>query len=111
MKEYIKITIQEWAEDNFIDITEEQVNELSDAIDMCSEIELGTRGFTVGNQTKSDIETETLKAKLSTLEQFISSKGLNITYDVGYVTETFIVPISPTIEATERKTTYINTIK
>lgn len=96
MNKALYITIEEWAGDNNLPVTDKQINELVDAVEICSEIDIGSRGFTLGHKakTESDIEIENLKDKLNTLESFIRDKGMNITYDNGYVTEHYMERIS-----------------
>jgi hypothetical protein len=107
MNESVKITIKEWANDNDIGINDNQIKELVEAIDMCSEINLNSIGFTLGYKIKSDEDKkiEILENKLRTLESFISSKGLSISYDVGYVTEHIMEQISDIHMASNSKTT------
>lgn len=107
MRETTKTMIEEWAGDCGINVTDKQIKELVDAIGMCSEMEFGSRGFSLGHKTKSDEEKkiEELEGKLHTLERFISSKGHCIDYGVGRVTEHTMTPCGTTHMASERKTT------
>lgn len=108
MNNTLLIIIEEWAGDNGININDKQINELAEAIKICSEVELGSRGFIIGNKSKSNEEKkiEELKSKLHTLEQYIYSKGLNISYNIGYVTEHTMESISDSHKASNNKTFY-----
>lgn len=108
MSELLKVTIEEWAGDNSITVTEKQVEELVDAIDICSEYDSGSRGFTLGHRPESGEakKIKELESKLHTLECFISSKGFCIDYDIGRVTEHTMVQITDCHRALDRKTTY-----
>jgi hypothetical protein len=107
MNEIVKITIEEWANNNDVNINNNQIKELVEAIDMCSEMNLNSIGFTLGHNTKSDEDKkiEILENKLRTLELFISSKGYSIGYEPGYVTEYYMEKISDTHIASNRRTT------
>jgi len=104
----VKTTIEEWANDCSLNITDEQIKELTEAIDMCSEMEMGNRGFTLGHKskTKEELKIEELEKKLFTLECYISSKGLNIDYDAGRVTEHTMEVCGTAHMASKRKTSY-----
>jgi len=108
MNELIKVTIEEWAGDNSINITAKEIKDLVDAIDICSEYDSGSRGFSLGYKPESDEEKKIkeLEGKLHTLELFISSKGLCIDYDIGRVTEHTIEQITNCHRASRRETTY-----
>jgi hypothetical protein len=107
MSEALKITIEEWANDNALPVTDDEINELLEAIGVCSEIDLGSRGFTLGHNAKSDKDKkiDELEKKIQTLELFILEKGISISYDVGYVTEHTMERITNTHAASNRKTT------
>jgi len=108
MNKNIQIAIEEWAGDNCIKVTIEQINELTDALDICSEIEMGSNGFALGHSVKSEDQRtiKYLEKKIQTLESFLSSKGLSISYDVGYVTEHTMEMCGTAHVASNRKTTY-----
>ena len=108
MNELLKTTIEEWAGDNSINVTDNQIEELVDAINICSEYNSGSRGFTLGYKPESEDQKKIkeLESKLHTLECFISSKGLCIDYDIGRVTEHTMVQITDCHRASDRKTTY-----
>lgn len=108
MNNALLITIEEWAGDNGISVNDEQVIELAEAIEICSEVEIGSRGFTLGCNIKSekDIQIDDLKNQIQTLEKFIRGKGLVITHGSGYVTEHTMERISSSHSASNDKTTY-----
>lgn len=110
MTESVRVTIEEWANDCSMNITDKQVKELADAIEMCSEMEVGSRGFSVGYTVKSEekLKIEELEKKLFTLECFLQQKGLCISYEVGRVTEHTMERISNSHCASNDKTTLIN---
>lgn len=77
--EGIKITIEEWAGDNNINLTDEQVEELVYAIDVAYDMSLPC-GYGVGQmKTKESSEIEHLKSQIALLTRFIQSKGYWIT--------------------------------
>ena len=77
--EGIKITIEEWAGDNNIDLTDEQVEELVYAIDTAYDMSLPC-GYGVGQiETKERSEINHLKSQIDLLQRFISDKGYHIT--------------------------------
>jgi len=108
MNELIKVTIGEWAGDNSINITTKEIEELVDAINICSEYDSGSRGFSLGHKPQSEEEKriKELEGKLHTLELFISSKGLCIDYGIGRVTEHTMEQITDCHRASRRETTY-----
>lgn len=77
--EGIKITIEEWAGDNNISLTDEQVAELVYAIDVAYDMSLPW-GYGVGQiETKERSEINFLKSQIDLLQRFIDSKGYHIT--------------------------------
>ncbi len=77
--EGIKITIEEWAGDNSINLTDEQVEELMYAIDVAYDMSMPC-GYGVGQvKTKENSEIEHLKSQIGLLQRFIQSKGYWIT--------------------------------
>lgn len=77
--EGIKITIEEWAGDNNINLTDEQVEELVYAIDTAYDMSLPC-GYGVGQiETKERTEIRHLKSQIDLLQRFISDKGYHIT--------------------------------
>lgn len=81
MSESIRITIEEWAGDNGISLTDEQIKELADGIGVCQEMEY------VPNRTEELKREENkkiaiLENKVNMLERYLASKGYNVTaYD------------------------------
>jgi len=108
MNKLLKVTIEEWAGHNSIDITDKQAEELVDAIDICSEYDYGSRGFSLGYKPESEEgkKIKELEGKLHTLECFISSSGLCIDYDIGRVTEHSMEQITDCHRASRKETTY-----
>lgn len=77
--EGIKITIEEWAGDNNINLTDNQVEELVYAIDVAYDMSL-PYGYGIGQiETKEHFEIRYLKSQIDLLQRFISSKGYHIT--------------------------------
>ena len=77
--EGIKITIEEWAGDNNINLTDDQVEELVYAINVAYDMSLPC-GYGVGQiETKERSEIRRLESQIDLLQRFISSKGYNIT--------------------------------
>lgn len=77
--EGIKITIEEWAGDNHINLTDEQIEELVYAIDTAYDMSLPC-GYGVGQvKTKESSEIEHLKSQIDLLQRFVQSKGYWIT--------------------------------
>lgn len=90
MSESVRITIEEWAGDNNISLTGEQIKELAEAIDVCSEMEY------VPNRTeelkKEEIqEISVLKNKVDMLERYLYSKGYNVTAYDNHIERAFMV--------------------
>lgn len=80
--EGIKITIEEWAGDNDICLTDEQVTELADAIDTAYEMSMPC-GYGVDRyKHEENIEISRLKNQVDILLRYLESKGLHcILYD------------------------------
>lgn len=77
--EGIKITIEEWAGDNNLKLTDEQVEELVYAIDVAYDMSLPC-GYGVGQiETKERSEIRHLKSQIDLLQRFIADKGYHIT--------------------------------
>ena len=88
--EGIKITIEEWAGDNHIDLTDEQVEELVYAIDVAYDMSLPC-GYGVGQiETKEHSEINRLKSQINLLERFIRSKGYWITLFDNHIEQTIM---------------------
>ena len=76
--EGIKITIEEWAGDNNINLTDEQVEELVYAIDVAYDMSLPC-GYGVGQiETQERSEIAHLKSQIELLQRFIQNKGYHI---------------------------------
>lgn len=87
MLDGIKITIEEWAGDNELAISQDQIEELAYAIDTAYEMSLPC-GYGVGQlQTKERTELQKLKDQISLLERFIQSKGHSIILYEDKITE------------------------
>lgn len=88
--EGIKITIEEWAGDNNISLTDEQVEELVYAIDTAYDMSLPC-GYGVGQiEIKERSEIVHLKSQLDLLQRFIESKGYHITLFDNYIEQLII---------------------
>jgi len=77
-KEALKVMVEEWANDNSLTVTDKQVEELVDAIGICSEMDMGSRGYSLGCKPKT--ENELRIEKLEKLECYIDQKGFSINY-------------------------------
>lgn len=79
MNEVYHITIEEWAGDNNISVSDEQISELCEAIEIAELMSLPC-GYGVWQiQTKEKSEIDFLKSQIDLLQRFIESKGYHIT--------------------------------
>lgn len=90
MSESVIITIEEWAGDNGISLTDEQIKELAEGIGVCDEMEY------VPNRTEElkreeNQEISVLKHKVDMLERYLHSKGYNVTAYDNHIERTFMV--------------------
>jgi hypothetical protein len=100
MKESLKITIEEWAGDNDLDVNDDQITELADAIDVLDEMD--SMPFFQQGESKSEEqkEIEVLQKQIGMLELFIASKGYSVSVNKSSLTESVTEPISNTHAAT-----------
>jgi len=77
------ITIEEWAGDNGIKLTDTQIKDLTEAINVCCEVPL----VYFNEPSNYNNEVEKLKYKIILLESFIREKGFNITVNDDYIKE------------------------
>ena len=101
MSEAVRITIEEWAGDNGISLTDKQVKELAEAIDICQEMEY------VPNRSEElkpveNNEIAILKNKVDMLERYLYSKGYNVTAYDNHV-ERFYMSNCGTFSASDRE--------
>lgn len=76
----VRITIEEWASDNNISLTDEQIDDLQDAVQIAYEVE--SYQFTPSKKNEENKENTILKNRIDMLERYLLSKGYNITvYD------------------------------
>ena len=80
----VKITIEEWAADNGIELSEIQISELFDAVCIAMEMDK-PGGYCVGRWEEDNNEIRELKNKLDVLTRFVQSKGYCV-----YVGENFV---------------------
>ena len=80
--EGVKITIEEWAGDNGITLTDEQVEELAEAVDTSYEMSMPC-GYGVDRyRHEENNEIKRLKNQIDILLRYLESKGLRcILYD------------------------------
>lgn len=79
MNDGYRITIEEWAGDNNISVSDEQISELCEAIEIAELMSLPC-GYGIGEiQTKEKSEIDFLKSQIDLLQRFIESKGYHIT--------------------------------
>lgn len=78
----VKITIEEWAGDNGIALTEEQVCELAEAVDTAYEMSMPC-GYGIDRyRHEENSEIKRLKNQIDILLRYLESKGLHcILYD------------------------------
>lgn len=81
MSESVIITIEEWAGDNGISLTDEQIKELAEGIDICREMEyVPNRAADLEREENKEIAK--LKNQIDMLERYLESKGYHvITFD------------------------------
>lgn len=90
MNDGIKITIEEWAGDNNIELSGEQVEELVDAIDITYNMMVPC-GYGVDQiESKEKGEIKQLKAQIDLLERYIKSKGYNIILHDNKITRNYM---------------------
>nr|DAF82896.1 MAG TPA: hypothetical protein [Caudoviricetes sp.] len=90
MNDGIKITIEEWAGDNNIELSGEQVEELADAIDITYNMMVPC-GYGVDQmESKEKGEIKQLKAQIDLLERYIKSKGYNIILHDDRITRNYM---------------------
>ena len=77
-----KITIEEWAGDNGITLTDEQVEELAEAIDTAYEMSMPC-GYGIDRyRHEENCEIKRLKNQIDMLQRYLDSKGLHcVLYD------------------------------
>lgn len=94
MNDGIKITIEEWAGDNNIEISNEQIEELAYAIDVAYDMSMPW-GYGVGQiESKEKSEIKQLKTQIDLLERYIKSKGYNIILHDNEITRSYMVNYS-----------------
>ena len=78
----VKITIEEWAGDNSITVTSEQVEELAEAVDTAYEMSMPC-GYGIDRyRHEENREIKILKNQIDILLRYLESKGLHcILYD------------------------------
>ena len=81
-REGVKITIEEWAGDNGIALTEEQVEELVEAVDIAYEMSMPC-GYGIDRyRHEENSEIKRLKNQIDILLRYLEYKGLHcILYD------------------------------
>ena len=90
----VKITIKEWAGDNNIEVTDEQIEELTYAIDVAQEMSIPL-GYGIGQiESKEKSEIKQLKAQIDLLERYIKSKGYNIILHDDKITRSYMMNYS-----------------
>lgn len=78
----VKITIEEWAGDNGITLTDEQVEELAEAVDIAYEMSMPC-GYGIDRyRHEENTEIKRLKNQIDMLLRYLDAKGLHcILYD------------------------------
>lgn len=91
MSETVKITIEEWAGDNSISLTQEQIEELSYAIDIAKDMERPC-GYGIDQyQNKEKMEIKKLNNQIDMLLRYINSKGFHINLHDNKITRMYMV--------------------
>lgn len=81
MNDSVRITIEEWAGDNGISLTDDQIKELAEEIDICWEME-HIPNRTADLKREENKEISKLKNQVDMLERYLDSKGYHvITFD------------------------------
>lgn len=91
MSEAVKMTIEEWAGDNNILLTDEQIDELSYAIDVAKDMERPC-GYGIDQyQNKEKLEIKQLKNQIDMLLRYINSKGYHINLHDNKITRMYMI--------------------
>ena len=91
VNEAIKITVEEWANENHLSLSDEQISDLIEGIDIARDMSMPC-GYGVGQiETREKGEIEKLKMQVDLLERYISSKGYNIILYDDKITRTYMV--------------------
>lgn len=91
VNEAIKITVEEWACDNHLALSEDQIYDLIEGIDVARDMCIPW-GYGVGQiETREKDEINKLKMKIDLLERYITSKGYNIILHDDKITRTYMV--------------------
>lgn len=103
--EGVKITIEEWAGDNGIALTDEQVEELAEAVDTAYEMSLPC-GYGIDRyRHEENTEIKKLKNQIDILLRYLDHKGLHCILHDGYITRTYWVNLG------DRSSTAIETFR
>lgn len=98
----VKITIDEWAGENGIELTENQIDDLYDAISIAIEMEK-PGGYCVAGVKEENGEVQKLKNKLDVLTRFVRSKGYCVYVEENFVEIEKEVPCGSCHYANERE--------
>ena len=89
--EGVKITIEEWAGGNGIALTEEQVEELAEAVDIAYEMSMPC-GYGIDRyRHEENCEIKRLKDQIDILLRYLESKGLHCILHDDKVVRTYWV--------------------
>ena len=87
----VKITIEEWAGDNGISLTEEQVEELAEAVDTAYEMSLPC-GYGIDRlRNEENQEIKLLKNQIDMLLRYLAKKGYRCILHDDRITRTYFV--------------------
>lgn len=81
MRDGIRITIEEWAGDNQISLTPEQIEDLADGIEAEQDMRFPTGYGYDRLQHEESEQIDKLRNTIDLLARFIASKGYNICFD------------------------------
>lgn len=89
--EGVKITIEEWAGDNGITLTEEQVEELTEAVDTAYEMSMPC-GYGIDRyRHEENVKIKRLESQIDMLLRYLESKGLHCILHDDKITRTYWV--------------------
>lgn len=91
MNEGVRITIEEWAGDNGLDLTDELVAELADGIDTAYQMSMPC-GYGVDRyESENKKEIRRLENQIDMLMRYLDSKGLHCILHDDHISRTFFI--------------------
>lgn len=87
----VRISIEEWAGDNGIIVTDEQIKELAEAVDTAYEMQLPC-GYGIGRfHHEENVKIKLLENQIDMLLRYLESKGLHCILHDDRITRTYWV--------------------